>query len=149
MALSRGTYDFTLTISDLPGHIAIDHTTVTIQDTTPPDLTVALTPVLLWPPNHKMKTINASVSAHDLCGVVADLQLLSIVSNQPDDGTGDGDTPHDIQDATFGTLDLVFRLRAERAAPMGDRHYTATYRATDDSGNSRDVSADVIAPLHP
>lgn len=149
VSLSLGTYDFTLTVRDPSGHIAVDMTRVIIQDTTPPDLTVMLTPTMLWPPNHRLRTINATVDAHDLCGQVANLQLLSIVSNQPDDGTGDGDTAHDIQDADFGTLDLVFQLRAERAAPLGDRHYTVTYHATDDSGNSRDVSTNVIVPLHP
>ena len=146
VTLANGTYCITLTVRDPSGHIDRDVTTVTVQDTTPPDLTVALTPRLLWPPNHTLWAITANVQAKDLCGDVADLKLISIVSNQPDNGLGDGDTINDIQDATINTLDLVFRLRAERAAPLGDRHYKVTYRATDDSGNSRDVSVDVVVP---
>jgi hypothetical protein len=100
----------------------------------------------LWPPNHALWTINANVQAVDLCGEVASIKLMSIVSNQPDNGMGDGDTTNDIQDASLNTLDLVFRLRAERAAPLGERRYTVTYRAADDSGNSADTSAVVIVP---
>ncbi len=144
VTLPKQTRCITLTVRDPSGHIARDVTTVTVQDTTPPELTVVLTPKVLWPPNHKLWTINATVQAHDLCGQVVDLQLLSIVSNQPDNNG------RDIQNADFGTLDLSFRLRAERTPHMGDRHYTVTYRATDDSGNSRDVSTDVIVPKrHP
>ena len=70
---------------------------------------------------------------------------MSIVSNQPDNGLGDGNTSPDIV-AEIGTLDLLFYLRAERAGPLRDRIYKVTYRATDDSGNRAHVSTDVIVP---
>src|SRR5262245_29403644 len=93
---------------------------VTVADTTPPDLSVRLSPRLLWPPNHRMVTIRATVQASDRCGNVAELKLLSIVSNQADNGRGDGNTTHDIA-ASIGTLDQRFQLRAERAGNAGDR----------------------------
>jgi len=119
--------------------------TVTVADTTPPDLSVQLSPRVLWPVNHKMVNIRATVHASDSCGSVAELKLLSIVSNQADNGFGDGNTTHDIS-AKIGTLDQNFQLRAERAGPGRDRIYTVTYQATDDSGNQASVSQDVVVP---
>jgi hypothetical protein len=43
-------------------------------------------------------------------------------------------------------LDQNFQLRAERAGPGGDRIYTVTYEATDDSGNQARVSQEVVVP---
>jgi pimeloyl-ACP methyl ester carboxylesterase len=148
IVLPMGTHCVTLTIRDPSGHIDRDIMTATVQDTTPPELTITLSKQLLWPPNHTMKHIAATVEAIDLCGTVTDLSLVSIVCNQPDDaiGSGDGDTINDIQDVTQGVLDTTFKLRAERAGQMGDRIYTITYQATDDSGNRGEVSVDVIVP---
>jgi hypothetical protein len=143
--LPKGTHCITLTVSDPSGHIDQDVVAITVQDTTPPTLTVSLSPQVLWPPNHKMVKIRATVHAQDLCGTVTDLKLVSIVSNQPDNGLGDGNTTGDIA-ANVGTLDLLFYLRAERAGLHGDRIYKVTYRATDDSGNRAHVSKDVIVP---
>ena len=146
ITLPKGTHCISLTVRDPSGHIDVDVTTITIQDTTPPDLTVNLRPRILWPPNHTLWTINATVRAVDRCDENPNVVLVSVVSNQPDNGTGDGDTINDIQGVTLNTLDLAFLFRAERAGPLGDRRYTATYRATDDSGNSKVTSATVIVP---
>lgn len=146
LTLPKGTHCFTLTVRDPSGHIDQDVTTVTIQDTTPPQVIVGITPRFLWPPNHKLWSIHANVQARDLCGDVADLKLISIVSSQPDNGVGDGNTINDIQGATLNTLDLDFLLRAERNPQMGDRFYTITYQATDDSGNRGLGIAQAIVP---
>src|SRR5688500_10433320 len=78
--LPKGTHCITLTVSDPSGHIDQDVVAITVQDTTPPTLTVSLSPQVLWPPNHKMVKIRATVHAQDLCGTVTDLKLVSIVS---------------------------------------------------------------------
>lgn len=143
--LPLGTYCFTLTAKDPSGHISRNAAVVTVADTTPPDLSVQLSPTVLWPANHKMVNIRALVQASDLCGDVAEVKLLSIVSNQPDNGIGDGHTSRDIA-AKIGTLDQNFRLRAERAGPGRDRIYSVTYQATDDSGNSTQASVNVVVP---
>lgn len=143
----NGVHCVTLEVRDPSGHIDRESITVTVQDSAPPLLTVNLCPRLLWPPNHQMKTIEAEVEAQDLCGEVTCLTLVSIVSNQPDySNECNGDIPNDIQNATFGTPDLKFKLRAERDPLLGDRYYTVTYQATDDSGNQALVSVDVIVP---
>jgi hypothetical protein len=74
--------------------------------------------------------------------------LTSIVSNEPDNGTGDGDTANDIQDAAFGTPDTAFRLRAERAGPGDGRIYTIVYTGSDGSGNTASDVDLVVVPHH-
>jgi len=145
VTVPKGTNCFTLTVKDPSGHVDVDVVAVVVADTTPPDLSVKLSPTLLWPANHKQVDIRATVQASDRCGQVTDLKLFSIVANQPDNGRGDGNTKGDIV-AKLGTLDRQFKLRAERAGPGRDRIYTVTYQATDDAGNSSRVSQNVIVP---
>jgi hypothetical protein len=119
----------------------------TVVDTTPPSLSVALTPTSLWPPNHKMVRIDATVNFADSCGPAPNVVLTSITSSQPDNGQEVGGTANDIQDAQIGTLDRSFLLRAERAGgdPNG-RTYTVTYTATDASGKQTQIWATVRVP---
>ena len=117
---------------------------VTVQDTTPPNLSVSLSPNVLWPPNHKLVPITANISVSDNCDPSAHVALVSITSNEPLQ-------PGDIQaigggPVPFGTDVRSFQLRAERLGSGDGRVYTVTYRATDHSGNSRLVSATVSVP---
>jgi hypothetical protein len=143
--LATGMHCATLTVRDPSGHMDRRVVSVTVADMTPPDLSVQLSPRVLWPVNHKMVNIRAKVHASDSCGSVSDIKLLSIVSNQADNGIGDGNTTHDIS-AKIGTLDQNFQLRAERSGAGSDRIYAVTYQATDDSGNQATVSQDVVVP---
>ncbi|HYV24284.1 MAG TPA: hypothetical protein VE969_03530 [Pyrinomonadaceae bacterium] len=146
--LPVGTNVVNLTVSDEWSSSAPSTTQITVQDTQPPSLQVTLTPTLLWPANHTMVRIDAAVSSSDSCGGSRPTVVLtSITSDQADDGTGDGDTAGDIQDAAFGTFDRSFLLRAERAGndPRG-RTYTVTYTACDASGNCTQRSATVRVP---
>ena len=143
VTLPLGTYRITLTVRDPSGHIDTDVVVVTVQDTTAPELFVDLSPSSLWPPNHKLVDIQATVATFDLCSDVA-VELVSIVSNEADDGLGDGHTTGDIMGADMNTLDLFFQLRAERAGGGHGRVYTVTYQATDDSGNRTETSAEVL-----
>jgi len=141
VTLPFGLTCFTLTVRDPSGHIDVDTVSVTVQDTTAPTLTVVLSPTNLWPPNHTMVDIHATVEGVDLCDAAPELELVSIVSSEPDNGLGDGDTTGDIAGAELNTLDQSFRLRAERMGGGGGRVYTVTYRATDASGNHTETSA--------
>ena len=108
-------------------------------DTTPPELTVAVSPDRLWPPNHRLVTVRATVTATDATDPDPTVELVSVTSSEPDAGTRGGDRSGDIVIVDERT----FRLRAERS-PRGDgRVYTITYRATDVSGNSALASAEV------
>ena len=149
LTLRAGTHTFTLTVTD-PGGLSSSATTqVSIQDTAAPLLSVSLSPNSLQPPNHKLIPITASVSASDACSANVAVSLVSIVSSEPDNGTGDGDQPYDIQaigggPVPFGTDVRSFLLRAERSGGGNGRIYTVTYSATDRSGNSTSAVAYVV-----
>jgi uncharacterized repeat protein (TIGR01451 family) len=140
----------TLTVTDPMNLSDTESASVTIQDTIPPTITVQLTPETLWPPNHKMVDVTATVHAEDLCDPIPSIVLASIVSNELDDavGGGDGHTVDDIQGAEFGTPDFHFSLRAERAGSGNGRVYTVTYTATDACGLSAAAAAQVRVPHH-
>lgn len=116
-------------------------------DVTPPTLVVATPTECLWPPNHKLRTIDIVVVATDDTDPAPAIVLVSVTSSEPDEGTGDGDAPNDIQNAAVGTADTQISLRAERSALGGGRTYTLTYVAVDAAGNvSEPVSVEVCVP---
>jgi hypothetical protein len=96
------------------------------------------------PPNHKL----VDVSFNDACDASPRVVLLSLTSNEPDDGLGDGDTANDIQGAVLNTDDRAFQLRAERSSQGSGRVYTATYRIRDASGNTAQRLGDRSRPAH-
>lgn len=140
-----GTTTVTLTVSD-----GIDEDTdtvdITIVDTIPPEITVELNRDVLWPPNHKMADICATVEVDDICDANPTFVLTSITSDEPDNGKGDGNTVDDIQGADFGTDDVKFQLRSERRGNGGGRKYTLTYTASDDSNNEASAIVCVRVP---
>ena len=113
VVLPHGVHTITLEVTDSAGHTDTDEVVVSIVDTEPPEASLTLTPNVLWPPNHKLATIVATLTVSDECDPDPSVTLVSITSNEPDEGTGDGNQPNDIQDADFGTDDREFRLRAE------------------------------------
>ncbi len=114
---------------------------LSVLDEEAPTLTVSADPDLLWPPNHKMREITVTVVVSDRCDLAPVVRLESIVSNQADDGAGDGSTSDDIN-AAIGTDDRDFKLRAERSQGQ-DRVYEITYSATDASGNVTTATTEV------
>jgi len=142
-----GTYTLTYSASDPSGNTATATRTVRVVDTRPPAIVVSVSPAVLWPPNHALVPIVATVSVSDAADPLPVARLISITSNEPDNGTGDGDTTGDIAGADVGTPDRSFALRAERAAGGAGRVYTITYQATDASGNATRASVSVIVPL--
>src|SRR6266850_1902747 len=148
LTLAMGTHAFTLTVTDPGGLSAMATTHVTVRDTAPPALRVTLSPDALWPPNHKLVQITATVETSDSCDANPAVALKSITSNEPDDGLGDGDEPNDIQAVNggpiaFGTNVSTFLLRAERSGMGTGRIYTVTYMVRDASGNESSASAQV------
>ncbi|MBN1246527.1 MAG: hypothetical protein JXC32_02660, partial [Anaerolineae bacterium] len=125
---------------------ASDHDPVIVGldvcDEIPPELTVTVDPDTLWPVNHKLVPVIATVRATDNFDPAPAFTLLSVTSNQPDDNKGDGNTDDDIVILN----DLVIFLRAERDPRAGDRVYTLTYQATDACGNATITTATVTVP---
>ena len=148
--LHPGIYQVTLTANDLKGGINSADGLVDIQADKPPTLSLSLSPDTINANNHKMVAITAMITVADACDAARDaapgVELLSITSSDPDNGTGDADTPNDIQDADVGTDDRGFSVRAERSGNVGGRVYTVTYEATDAIGNSTEATATVTVP---
>jgi hypothetical protein len=142
-----GTRAVTTTARDDSGNSASCVADVTVADTVPPTIHASVSPTTLWVPDHKMVDLTASVSVVDGCDPRARFVLTSITSDEPDNGTGDGDTPSDVQGAAFGTADTRFRLRAERSALGDGRTYTITYTAIDGSGNTAVAVLEVVVPF--
>lgn len=94
----------------------------------------------LWPPNHKMTDITVDYSVSDNCSAVN--TSLSVISNEPLNGTGDGNTAVDwvVVDAHH------VQLRAERDGDGTGRIYTITITATDSAGNTSAQTVTVSVP---
>lgn len=93
---------------------------------------VAVTPSMLWPPNHEMVDVTVSFNVTDNCSLLE--TTLSVKSNEPPDNPDTSDW--EVVDAHH------VRLRAERSE---DRVYTITITAKDVYGSvsSRDVTVQV------
>jgi predicted extracellular nuclease len=113
------------------------------EATAPQFDTLAVTPDMLWPANHKYVDVAATVVASDNFDPNPAITLVSVTSNEPDNGEDDGNTVDDI--VIVG--DYAFKLRAERSGVGTGRTYTITYQVTDSCGNSATASAIVVVPL--
>ena len=136
------------TTTDVSGNGAGCASTVTVADSVAPMVALTVNRQVLWPPDHRLVPITAQVSVADRCDPSVSFQLVSITSSEPDNGLGDGDKPGDIQGAELGTADTSFALRAERSGLGSGRVYAIVYRASDDSGNTREGTVFVRVPLN-
>ena len=116
--------------------------TVTVNDMEAPVIhNLSADPNSIWPPNHKMKNVNVNYTATDNCpGTIA--CALSITSNEPINGTGDGDSSPDW----MITDNHHVQLRAERAGNGSGRVYTITTTCTDQHNNTIHSSTTVTVP---
>ena len=137
-----GTTTVVCTSSDTRGNTSVGSFDVVVEDTTAPEITVATAnPSSLWPPNHKMVPVSLTVEATDAVDPAPSIQIVSVTSNQPINGTGDGDTAPDW----IITGPLSLQLRAERSGNR-DRIYTITVSATDLYGNVSTATIEVTVP---
>jgi len=144
-----GTTIVQATATDAAGNVTTGTFQVTVRrdggggDTEPPVI-VTITPSkkCLWPPNHKMVTVHFTVKATDNSGRPVTAEIISISSNEPQNGLGDGDTDNDW----LITGSLKAQLRAERSGLGTGRIYTIVIRLTDESGNSTTGMTTVCVP---
>ena len=137
----------TFTATDDTGNTATCTTTVTVEDTTPPEITASGEQIVLWPPNHKYRTVEISdcvISVTDICDAdvdIDDIKITSVSSDEPEDaqGKGDGKTVDDIVIVDSPTVEL----RAERQGGGNGRVYTINFGVTDASGNTETGSCTV------
>ncbi len=113
-------------------------------DAVAPVISATATPACLWPPEHEMVEMALNVTVSDTSE--ATWYVAGVASNQPEDGTGDGDyapdwilDPEDPQSVS---------LRAERSGnhPEAVRRYTITLIAIDAAGNIS-KPYDLIVPV--
>lgn len=93
-----------------------------------------------------MVNVAASVSVSDATSGDAGFSLAAALSNEPDNGKGDGNTTNDIQGFTLGSADTAGQLRAERSGKGSGRVYTLSYTGSDEAGNTASCSATVSVP---
>ena len=143
ITLPLGVHVLTLTVDDGRGGTSTDTVTITVVDTTAPTITnAAADPAQLWPPNHKMVPVAIQLSVADACDANPLCEIVSVTSNEPIDGLGDGDTAPDW----IVTGPLTLEVRAERSGTGSGRIYTITIRCTDHSGNSSTRAVTVRVP---
>ncbi|HWO01841.1 MAG TPA: hypothetical protein VNS63_21480 [Blastocatellia bacterium] len=92
---------------------------ITVEDTSPPTITLTTNVISLQPANHKYVTLNLSAfatAASDGCDSaidISDVVISAVSSDEPENnGNGDGNTTNDI--AIAADCKSV-QLRAERA----------------------------------
>jgi len=131
------------------GNEAVEASSVTVVDSTPPEISsVGFDGICLWPPNHKyycIEDVTEMVVASDLC--LADPPVISITecsSSQPEDGLGDG---HTLDDCVLINGGKGFCARSERLGndPLG-RFYDVVVAATDECGNTSTHPAQLYVP---
>ena len=101
------------------------------------DAHVIALPKVLWPPNHKLRTV--WLFAYNPNGLV-DLTITDVVSSEADSGLGGGDRPNDIE----VVRDSVVKLRAERFSRDG-RTYTISYQL-EAGGQVTFDTVDIVVP---
>jgi PKD domain len=139
----HGNFSVNLELSDDFGGQASCSSSVDVVDTKPPTITsVSASPNTLWPANHKMVPVTINVIASDICDAKPMCKITSVISNEPVNGLGDGDTAPDWEI----TGDKTLNLRAERSGTGKGRVYTITATCTDTTGNTATGTATVTVP---
>jgi len=130
----------TWTATDASNNIASCSQTITVVDNVPPTITgESASTYVLSPPNHTMRDVTIDYTATDNCAVTS---VITVTSNEPINGVGDGDTDPDWVIANNHHVNL----RAERSASGTGRIYTITITATDPSGNTASKTVEVRVP---
>ncbi|WP_390881327.1 OmpL47-type beta-barrel domain-containing protein [Bacillus bingmayongensis] len=139
----EGVHTLTYWSVDNAGNTEQFHTKTIKLDKTAPVLNISLDKTTIWPPNHKMVPITATINASDDTSGINSVVLTSITSNE----TLQSD---DIQNANYnkpisGSTDS-FELRANRLGSGNGRIYTVTYTAMDNTGNVTTKTVTVTVP---
>ena len=138
-----GTTTVTASATDAAGNTAMGAFTVTVVDTTAPVIeSLTASPNVLWPPNHQLVLVNLTAQVADLVDTAPATRIISVASNESENGSGDGNTSSDWE--ITGALTL--NLRAERAGGGSGRVYTITVGSRDRAGNASTRTVEVGVP---
>ena len=137
-----GSYAVAATVTG-PNYVGGASGTLVVSDTTPPVIaSLTASSTSLSPANHKLVPITLTAATSDDVAV-ASVAIVSVTSNEPDDGLGDGDTADDFQI----TGPMALNLRAERAGNGSGRIYTITVEARDAAGNASTATVLITVPV--
>jgi hypothetical protein len=137
----QGTYTVYLRAIDNAGNASALASLVVRIDTTAPSLSaVSASPSVLNVANHQMVDVTVGYNASDNSGGVT--CALSVTSNDPVNGLGDGDTAPDW----LVIDDHHVQVRAERGRARMGRVYTISVTCADAAGNVTSRSTTVSVP---
>jgi uncharacterized repeat protein (TIGR03803 family) len=115
-------------------------TTVTVHDTTPPQIkSIVATPNVIWPPNHRMVPVKLMVEAVDNCDPSPLVKITNVTCSEPQN-------PLNPDWEITGTQSV--NLRAERLGKGQERVYTIVVLCRDVNGNGSTASVAVTVPHH-
>jgi hypothetical protein len=140
LPLGLGSADILVTATSSSGATASCTSHVDVVDVNAPTISMAPSPAVLWPPDHRLVPVDPRVVAWDACDPEPAI-ACDASSSEAENGLGDGDTARDASWSAAG-----FLLRAERSGASAGRTYALTCTATDDSGNAASASASVAVP---
>ena len=137
---NRYTLTRTYKATDASGNSVSRSQIITVNDNVPPEINgLSTSKQILAPPNHKMQEVTVNYSILDNCNN-SPSYTFNVSSNEPVNGTGDGDTDPDWQIID----DHKINLRAERAANGDGRIYTITVTANDGCNATVTATAQVV-----
>jgi hypothetical protein len=132
----------TCTATDGVGNLTQCQFTVTVQDTTPPDLFINVARTILWFPLNGLADVGLTVFAFDVCDPVVE-KRVTVYSDEvagaiAPDAAVIGVTPNQR-----------LQLRAERELVFNSgRFYIVVVDAIDDAGNRRRDCRTVVVPFN-
>jgi hypothetical protein len=133
----------TWTATDAAGNTGSAVTVVMVADTVAPNIqSLSANPAVINKNNHKMVAVTITAAASDAADAAPACRIISVTSNEPVNGAGDGNTAPDWEI----TGDLTLNVRAERSGQGTGRIYTITVECTDAAGNASSATVTVTVP---
>ncbi|WP_428263943.1 HYR domain-containing protein [Haliangium sp.] len=145
-----GTSTVTYYATDQSGNQSSCNTTITVEDTTPPVISVT-PPEPMWPPNHKYRgfdlVADCGLVVDDVCGGILDPAtsaptITRVTSDEPENAVSDGNTLDDIVIVDQRSV----KLRSERMGKGDGRVYHIHFDVTDTAGNTASGVCSVSVP---
>ncbi|HEX4825823.1 MAG TPA: hypothetical protein VFV19_16090 [Candidatus Polarisedimenticolaceae bacterium] len=143
---AEGTTNVKFWATDNAGNTEAPQTLPVMVDKSAPQVTCSVNPSFLWPPNHRLVDVVASVSVIDALSGPDNFVLDSVLGDEPDKSKNGVDIANDIQGFVLHTGDTTGKLRAECLGTGDGRTYKLIYHGLDHAGNSSQCEAIVVVP---
>ena len=137
-----GVGEHEIEIEDAASGEVVCQATLEVVDEHPPQAETEL--IEIWPPNHKMVEVSLEECIVEIedCDDDVDARVVWVTSDEPDNGTGDGNTSDDIAIVS----DEVVALRAERSGGGNGRVYNIGFELVDNQDNTSEGECTVWVP---